>query len=276
MGFAFRLRLAARPLGTIAKERRKCMPSAEHLRQKQAVIDEIKANLEQSQSAIVIDYIGISVAEADAMRKRLREENVRYKIYKNTLVERAIEGTAYSELKKALAGPSAFAFGIDDAVAPARILSGIFKEFKKMEFKAGIIEGTFFDAEGMKQIASLPTRDELIGRFMGSIQSPVSKLVRTFKAIADEMESGNGGAAEASAESAPSGEAAEPSPEPAAEAAAESGTPTEAAPAEAAVTEAPAETAAAAETVEAAPAEAPAPSEEVAEKEAAAAPAEEE
>jgi large subunit ribosomal protein L10 len=172
----------------------------------------------------VIDYIGISVAEADTMRKKLREENVRYKIYKNTLVERAIEGTGYSELKKALTGPSAFAFGIDDAVAPARILSGIFKEFKKMEFKAGIIEGTFFDAEGMKQIASLPTRDELIGRFMGSIQSPISKLVRTFKAIADEMESG-GGAAEAAAEPAPPAEsAAEPAAEPApqAEAAPES------------------------------------------------------
>jgi len=159
--------------------------SVEHLKQKQAVIDEIKGKLEKAQSAVVIDYIGITVEQADAMRKKLREANVDYTVYKNTLVSRAIEGTKYEGLKNVLSGPSAFAFSYDDAVAPARVLSGIIKEYKKMEFKAGVIEGTYYDAEGVKAIASLPSREELIAKFMGSIQSPVSKFVRTLQAIAD-------------------------------------------------------------------------------------------
>lgn len=159
--------------------------SVEHLKQKQAVIDEIKGKLEKAQSAVVIDYIGITVEQADAMRRKLREANVDYTVYKNTLVNRAIEGTQYESLKDVLSGPSAFAFSYDDAIAPARVLSGIIKEYKKMEFKAGVIEGTFYDAEGVKTIASLPSREELIAKFMGSIQSPVSKLVRTFQAVAD-------------------------------------------------------------------------------------------
>ena len=159
--------------------------SVEHLKQKQAVIDEIKEKLERAQSAVVIDYIGISVAQADSMRKKLRDANVDYNVYKNTLVNRAIEGTKYEALKDVLSGPSAFAISYEDAVAPARVLSGIMKEFKKMDFKAGVIEGSFFDAEGVKAVAALPSRDELIAKFMGSIQSPVSKFARTLQAIAD-------------------------------------------------------------------------------------------
>ena len=161
------------------------MPSVEHLKEKQAVIDEIKGKLEKAQSAVVIDYIGITVAQADEMRRKLREANVDYTVYKNTLVNRAIEGTQYEGLKDVLAGPSAVAISYDDAVAPARVISGIIKEYKKMEFKAGVIEGTFYDAEGVKAIATLPSREELIAKFMGSIQSPVSKLVRTLQAVAD-------------------------------------------------------------------------------------------
>lgn len=159
--------------------------SVEHLKEKQAVIDEIKGKFEKAKSAVVIDYIGTTVAQADAMRKRLREANVDYTVYKNTLVNRAIKGTEYEDLKDVLSGPSAFAFGYDDAVAPARELAGIIKEYKKMEFKAGIIEGAYYDANGVKAIASLPSRDELIAKFMGSIQSPVSKFVRTLQAVAD-------------------------------------------------------------------------------------------
>lgn len=164
------------------------MPSQEHLVEKQAVVDEIKAKLEKAQAAVVVDYMGISVSEADAMRKKLREANVDYTVYKNTLVSRAIKGTEFESLDQVLSGPSAFAFGYEDAVAPARVLNGIIKEYKKMSFKGGVIEGKYFDGEQMKDIAALPSRDELIAKFMGSIQSPVSKLVRTFQAIADAKE----------------------------------------------------------------------------------------
>lgn len=164
------------------------MASQEHLTEKQAVVDEIKAKLEKAQSAVAIDYMGISVAQADAMRKRLREANVDYTVYKNTLMNRAIQGTNFEGLKEILEGPSAFAFGFEDAVTPAKVLNDIMKEYKKMSFKGGVIEGNFYGAEDMKNIATLPSRDQLIAKFMGSIQSPVSKLVRTFQAIADAKE----------------------------------------------------------------------------------------
>jgi large subunit ribosomal protein L10 len=164
------------------------MASQEHLIQKQAVVNEIKEKLEKAKSAVVVDYIGITVAQADAMRKKLREANVDYTVYKNTLVSRAIKDTGFEDLEKVLSGPSAFAFSYEDAVTPARVLNEIIKEYKKMEFKGGVIEGQYFDGEGVKSIATLPTRDQLIAKFMGSIQSPISKAVRTFQAIADAKE----------------------------------------------------------------------------------------
>ena len=164
------------------------MGSQEHIAQKQSVVDEIKAKLETAQSAVVINYMGINVAQATAMRKKLRESNVDFTVYKNSFMNRAIKGTSFEGLESILAGPSAFAFSSEDAIAPARILNDIIKEFKKMEFKGGIIDGTFYDAEGVRTIATLPGRDELIAKFMGSIQSPVSKAVRTFQAIADAKE----------------------------------------------------------------------------------------
>lgn len=164
------------------------MASQDNLKAKQAVIEEIKEKFEKAQSAVIIDYMGINVAQADAMRKKLREANIDYVVYKNKMAERAIQGTEYEELTSILAGPSAFAFSYDDPIAPARVLNGIIKEYKKMEFKGGIIEGAYYDAEGIKAIAALPGREELIAKFMGSIQSPISKLVRTFQAIADDKE----------------------------------------------------------------------------------------
>lgn len=201
--------------------------SVEHLQAKQLIIDEIKDKLGKAQSAVIIDYIGTTVAEADAMRKKLREANVDYTVYKNTLMARAIEGTQYEGLKDVLAGPSAIAISYDDAVAPAKVLSGVIKDYKKMAFKAGVIEGVFYDAAGVEAIAQMPGRDELIAKFMGSIQSPVSKMVRTFQAIADAKESGAPAEAAdekpaAAEEAAPAAENAEPAAEnaePAAEAA---------------------------------------------------------
>ncbi|MBE6026029.1 MAG: 50S ribosomal protein L10 [Clostridiales bacterium] len=159
--------------------------SVEAKQAKQVIIDEIKAKLDGAQSAVVIDYMGTTVAQADAMRKKLREANVDYTVYKNTLIKRAIEGTEFAPLADVLDGPSAIAISKEDATAPARVLKEVIDEFKKMEFKAGVVEGNFFDQNGIKEIASIPSRDVLIAKFMGSIQSPVSKAVRTFQAIAD-------------------------------------------------------------------------------------------
>lgn len=162
--------------------------SVEAKQQKQLIIDEIKGKLESAKAAVVIDYMGISVAEADAMRKTLREANVDYTVYKNTLIKRAIEGTEYAPLAEVLDGPSALAISTEDATAPARTLNKIIKDFKKMEFKAGVVEGTYYDKAGIEAVAEIPSRDELIAKFMGSIQSPVGKFVRTLAAIAEEKE----------------------------------------------------------------------------------------
>lgn len=153
--------------------------------EKQLIVTEIKEKLEKAKSAVVLDYIGISVAQADAMRKKLRESGIDYTVYKNTLAKRAIEGTVYESMGEILAGPSAIAVSYDDPTAPARVLADSIKEFKKMDFKGGVVEGTFYDAEGIRKIASIPGREVLIAKFMGSIQSPVSKMVRTFAAIAE-------------------------------------------------------------------------------------------
>lgn len=159
--------------------------SVEAQKVKQIVIDEIKGKLENAQSAVVIDYMGTTVGQADAMRKKLREGDVDYTVYKNTLVKRAIEGTEFAPLAEVLDGPSALAISTTDATAPARILNDVINDYKKMEFKAGVVEGTYFDKAGIEAIANIPGREVLVAKFMGSIQSPVSKAVRTFQAIAD-------------------------------------------------------------------------------------------
>ena len=159
--------------------------SVENLKIKAAVIEEIKSKLNGAQSAVVIDYMGITVDEANAMRSKLREANVDYTVYKNTLVKRAVDGTDYAAIADVLEGPSAFAFSYDDATAPARVLNDAIKEFKKMEFKGGFVEGEYYDKDGITQIASIPSRDALISKFMGSIQSPIANFARVVSQIAE-------------------------------------------------------------------------------------------
>lgn len=195
---------------------------------KQAIIDEIKAKLENAQAAVVIDYAGITVEEANTMRKGLREANVDYKIYKNTLMKRAIEGTDYAELEQILEGPSAFAMSDEDATAPARVLAKAMKDMDKMSFKGGIVEGTYYDAEGIAKLAKIPGRETLIAKFMGSIQSPVGAFVRTLAAIAEEKAKNGDAPAEAEAPAEAPAEEAAPAEAPAEEAEA----PAEEAPAE--------------------------------------------
>ena len=160
----------------------------EAYKQKQIIIDEIKDKFERAESAVVIDYMGITVAEADEMRKKLREAEEDYTVYKNTLVKRAIEGTKYEALGEILEGPSGFAFSYDDATAPARVLNDARKAYKKMEFKGGIIEGEYYDKENIEKIAAIPSRDTLISKFMGSIQSPIANFARVVAQIAEQKE----------------------------------------------------------------------------------------
>ena len=181
--------------------------SLEAQKAKQIIIDEIKEKLDGAQSAVVIDYMGITVAEADAMRKKLREANVDYTVYKNTLVKRAIEGTEFAGLAEVLEGPSAIAISKEDATAPARVLNEVIKEYKKMEFKAGVVEGKVYDMAGVQALSTIPSREELLSKLLGSIQSPIANFARVIKQIAE-----NGGEVAEKAEEAveaPAEEAAE-------------------------------------------------------------------
>ena len=108
--------------------------SEEAKKQKQLIIDEIKGKLEGAQSAVLIDYMGITVAEADEMRKALREADVDYSVYKNTLMKRAVAGTEFEQLSEVMSGPSAIAISKDDATAPARVLKEAIKKTNKMEY----------------------------------------------------------------------------------------------------------------------------------------------
>lgn len=170
---------------------------------KQPIVQEISDAMNGAQSVVVVDYLGLTVAEDTELRKKLREAGVLYKVYKNTLVSRAIEGTEYESIKDVLEGPSAFAISADDATAPARILAEFAKKAPELEIKAGIVEGTYYDAEGMKAIASVPSREVLLSKLLGSLQSPVTNLARVLNQIAEK-----GGAADAApAEEAPAEEA---------------------------------------------------------------------
>ena len=159
--------------------------SVESIKIKSAVVDEIREKLEKAEALVVVDYMGTTVEQATSMRAQMREAGVDYTVYKNTLMARAIEGTKFEAIKDALSGPSAFAISYDDAIAPAKVTAKCIKDFDKMSFKAGIVEGVLYDAEGLNALAAIPSRNELIAKFMGSIQSPVGKFVRTLQAVAD-------------------------------------------------------------------------------------------
>jgi large subunit ribosomal protein L10 len=154
---------------------------------KQIVIDEIKEKFENATSVVAVDYLGLTVEEADKLRAELRKEGVGFTVYKNTLIKRAIDGTSYASFGDgdALKGSTALAFSGSDITAGARVLAKAIKEYKKMAFKGGVVEGQVYDKAMIEEFATIPSKEELIARFMGSIQSPMTKLALTLKAIAE-------------------------------------------------------------------------------------------
>lgn len=153
---------------------------------KQPIVDEIAANIKDAQSVVLVDYRGLTVEQDTELRKTLREAGITYKVYKNTLMARAFKGTVCEALAPYLEGPSAAAISAEDATAPARVLAEFAKKADKLEIKAGIVEGTLYDAKGMEAIASIPSREVLISRLLGSMQSPVANFARVLKQIAEK------------------------------------------------------------------------------------------
>ena len=174
---------------------------------KQPIVEEISAKIKDAQSVVLVDYRGLTVEQDTNLRKQLREAGITYKVYKNTMMNFAFKGTDCESLAPYLEGPSAIAISATDATAPARILCKFAKDANKLEIKAGIVEGMAYDAAGIAEIAKIPSREELLSRLFGSMQSPVANFARVMNQLAEK---GGAGACEAA-------EAAAPAEEPAAE-----------------------------------------------------------
>lgn len=170
---------------------------------KKPIVEEISANIKDAQSVVLVDYRGLTVEQDTNLRKQLREAGITYKVYKNTMMNFAFKGTDCESLTSYLEGPSAIAISTTDATAPARVLCKFAKEAPKLEVKGGIVEGTAYDAAGIAEIAKIPSREELLSRLLGSMQSPVANFARVMNQLAEK-----GGASECEAPAAPAEEAA--------------------------------------------------------------------
>ena len=153
---------------------------------KKPIVDEISASITDAQSVVLVDYRGLTVEQDTQLRKNMREAGLTYKVYKNTFMNFAFKGTQFEGLSEYLEGPSAIAISTEDATAPARLLSEFAKTADKLEIKAGVVEGTVYDAKGMAAIASIPSRDTLISRLLGSLQSPVTNFARVINQVAEK------------------------------------------------------------------------------------------
>ena len=162
---------------------------------KQPVVEEISAGIKDAQSVVLVDYRGLTVEQDTQLRKSLREAGVSYKVYKNTMMNFAFKGTQFEGLSEYLEGPSAMAYSTEDATAPARVLAQFAKTADKLEIKAGVVEGTVYDAKGMAAIANIPSRDVLISKLLGSLQSPITNFARVMNQLAEK-----GGAADVEVE----------------------------------------------------------------------------
>ncbi len=152
---------------------------------KQPIVDEIAENVKDAQSVILVHYSGITVEADTQLRKELREAGITYKVYKNTMMTRAFKGTDCEQLLPHLEGPNAIAVSKDDATAPARIISKYVKTAPTLKMLAGIVEGGYYDETGVAALADVPSREELLGKLLGSIQSPITNLARVLNQIAE-------------------------------------------------------------------------------------------
>jgi len=161
----------------------------EAIQMKSQVVAEIVEKLQKSSSTIVVDYKGLTVEEVTELRKKMREAGVEYKVYKNSLVTRAANELGLGDVVQYLEGPVSIAFGYEDATAPARVLNNFAKDHKKLELKAGIVDGIVYDKAGVEKLATIPSKEVLIAKLLGSFKAPLSNFAYLINAIKDKKES---------------------------------------------------------------------------------------
>lgn len=155
------------------------------IEQKKPIVDEIANNVKDAQSVVLVNYSGLTVEQDTILRKELREAGILYKVYKNTMMNLAFKGTACESLSEHLHGTNAVAISADDATAPARILDKFAKQYPALELIAGVVEGNYNDKAGIQALANIPSREELLGKLLGSMQSPISNFARVLNQIAE-------------------------------------------------------------------------------------------
>ncbi len=153
--------------------------------QKKTIVEEITNHVKDAQCVVLVNYSGLTVEQDTILRREFREAGIVYKVYKNTMMNFAFKGTSCESLTEHLHGTNALAISADDATAPARILSKYAKQYPALEMIAGVVEGNYNDQAGMQALASIPSREELLGKLLGSIQSPISNLARVLNQVAE-------------------------------------------------------------------------------------------
>ena len=148
---------------------------------KEQVVNEIKEKFQRAEAVVLVDYRGLNVAEVTELRKRFREAGADYKVYKNTLMTRALTELGIEVLNPYLTGPNAIALGYDDPVVPAKIISEFAKDHDKLEIKAGMISGKVIGAEGIKSLASLPSKEVLVAQVLGGLNAPITGFVNVLQ-----------------------------------------------------------------------------------------------
>ena len=156
------------------------------IERKQELVNQIAEEIKASSSVVIADYRGLNVAEVTELRNNMRNEGLTFKVYKNSLVRRAMEQAGIKGLDEVLTGPNAFAFSTDDAVAPARVLNDFAKEHENLELKAGVIEGKVADQAEIKAIATLPSREGLLSMLLSVLTAPMRNTALAVKAVADQ------------------------------------------------------------------------------------------
>ncbi len=153
------------------------------LKAKEAEVAEIQEKLQKSQSVMFLDYRGLTVSEVTELRNKMRAAGVEYKVIKNTMMRRAAQEAGVEGLDEILEGPTAVAFGYEDPVAPAKILVDFIENAKKTQLKGGVLAGRAMSQAEIKDLASLPSKEQLLAKLMGSLNAPVTGLVMALSGI---------------------------------------------------------------------------------------------
>ncbi|NLL67703.1 MAG: 50S ribosomal protein L10 [Clostridiaceae bacterium] len=164
------------------------MPSEKILSQKKAVVEELAQKLKEAKALVLADYRGLTVDQDTKLRKALREAGVEYKVIKNSIINFAVKGSDLEGLGSYLSGPTAIAISTTDPIAPSKVIAKFAKDYDKLEIKAGMVEGNIIDVEGVKELASTPSKEELLGRLIGSLQGSLYGLAAALNAIAEKQE----------------------------------------------------------------------------------------